>query len=145
MNVTQPRPVLFLDDERSYLAMMTELLSGHLNCPIVPFTRPQDALAALPPLDPGMIVTDFSMPVMNGIDFLCRARAMGSNVPAIIITGHQIELAGRDLSQVPGLRATLFKPVAWRQLAEQIIQHWPDQNPPALKAGGNGGAAVQSQ
>ena len=78
MNVNPPRPVLFLDDERAYIEMMTELLSEHLSCPIVPFTRPEDALAALPGLNPGMIVTDFSMQGMNGIDFLYRAQANGS-------------------------------------------------------------------
>jgi putative two-component system response regulator len=134
MNVIQTRPILFLDDERLYLEMMTLLLSEHLSCLIAPFTRPADALAALPRLDPGIIITDFSMPEMNGIDFLYRVRAIGSTARAIMITGHQIELGWQDLSHVPGLRATLFKPVGWRELAEQIIQHWPDQNPPGLKA-----------
>jgi CheY-like chemotaxis protein len=112
--------------------MMTELLSEHISCPIVSFTLPLEALAALPRLNPGMIVTDFSMPVMNGIDFLHAARAAGSTAAAIMITGHQIELDWQDLSHVPGLHATLFKPVGWRQLAEKIIEFWPDQNPPVL-------------
>ena len=145
MNVNPPRPVLFLDDERPYIEMMTELLSEHLSCPIVPFTRPEDALAALPSLNPGMIVTDFSMQGMNGIDFLYRAQANGSTIGAIMITGHQIELAWQDLSHVPGLRATLYKPVGWRQLAELIIQHWPDENRPVLKADSAGAGAVPSQ
>ena len=132
MRVIQPRPVLLLDDEQPYLEMMTELLSRHLGCPIVPFARPQDALAALRQLDPGIVVTDYSMPAMNGIDFLFRAHALCPTLNAIMITGHQIELGWRDLSHVPGLRATFFKPVSSRELAHQIIQNWPDKNPPAL-------------
>lgn len=135
MAVTIPRPVLFLDDEKSYVGLMTELLSDNLNCAILPFNRPDDALAALPRADAGMIVTDYYMPLMNGIEFLYRARAVCPAVVAIMITGHQIELGGQDLSHVPGLRTILFKPVRWRLLAEAIIQHWPDANPPVLKEG----------
>jgi len=36
---------------------------------------------------------------MNGIDFLYRAQATASTIGAIMITGHQIELAWQDLSQ----------------------------------------------
>jgi DNA-binding NtrC family response regulator len=133
MTALNPRPVLFLDDEQSYVGLMIELLSDNLNCSILPFTRPEDALAALPCADVGMIVTDYYMPLMNGIEFLYRARAVCPTVVAIMITGHQIELGGQDLSHVPGLRTVLFKPIRWRLLAETIIQHWPDGNPPVLK------------
>jgi len=109
------------------------------------FTRPEDALAVLPTLNPAVIVTDFSMPGMNGIEFLYRAHANGSSVGAIMITGHQIELGWQDLSHVPGLRATLYKPVGWRQLAELIIQHWPDEDRPVLKASPDGASAVPPQ
>jgi DNA-binding NtrC family response regulator len=133
MSLIQSRSVLVLDDEKPYLDMMTELLSEHLVCPVVPFTHPNEALAALPQLEPGMVVTDFSMTEMNGIDFLYRAHAVYPRLNAIMITGHQIELGWQDLSHIPGLRAILFKPVSWRELASQIIQNWPDKNPPALK------------
>ena len=135
MNPVQPRAVLFLDDEKSYVELMTQLLSDHLNCPILGYTRPKDALADLPKLDVAMIVTDYSMPVMNGIAFIASAYATSPRVHAVMITGHQIELAGADFSHVPGLRETLFKPVTWRQLAEQIIRHWPDNHPPTLRDG----------
>jgi two-component SAPR family response regulator len=133
MAVLNPRPVLFLDDERSYVELMAELLSENLNCLILPFTRPDEALMALPSTHVGMIVTDYYMPLMNGIEFLHRAREACPTITAIMITGHQIELGGQDMTVVPGLRKVLFKPVRWRLLAETIIQHWPDGNPPALK------------
>jgi CheY-like chemotaxis protein len=128
-----PKAVLFLDDEQSYVELMTQLLSDNLDCPILPYTRPHEALAALPRLDVAMIVTDYSMSPMNGIDFLYRAHAVRPQIAAMMITGHRIELEDKDLSHVPGLRATLFKPISWRMLAENIIKHWPDPNPPVLR------------
>jgi len=134
VNPAPPKAVLFLDDERSYVELMTQLLSDHLSCPVLGYTRPKDALADLPKLHVAMIVTDYSMPVMNGISFIAAAHAACPSLNAVMITGHQIELAGADLSHVPGLRETLFKPVTWRTLAQHIIKHWPDDNPPVLRA-----------
>lgn len=133
MNPIVFRTVLFLDDEQSYVDLMVQLLSENLNCRVLGYTRPHDALAALPQLDVAMIVTDYYMPLMDGIDFLHRAHAVCPEIAAIMITGHQIELAEEDLTRVPGLKATLFKPVGWRTLAENIVMHWPDLNPPVLK------------
>lgn len=133
MNAAPPRAVLFLDDEKSYVELMTQLLSDNLNCPIVGYTRPLEALADLPRLNVAMIVTDYSMPVMSGIAFLHRAHAVCPRINAVMITGHQIELDGTDFSEVPGLRETLFKPVTWRTLARHIIKHWPDENPPMMR------------
>ncbi len=130
MNSLPSSAVLFLDDEQSYVGVMTQLLSDNLSCPILGYTRPQDALADLPRLEVAVIVTDYSMPDMNGIDFLHCAHALRPQIAALMITGHQAELAGTDFSTVPGLRETIFKPVTWRTLAERIIKHWPDGNPP---------------
>ena len=133
MDPLTSRAVLFVDDEQSYVDLMTQLLSENLDCPILAHTRPREALAALPHLNVALIVTDYSMPLMNGIDFLHQAHAICPQVVAIMITGHWIELEDKDLSHVPGLKATLFKPVSWRTLAENIIHHWPDANHPELK------------
>ena len=133
MDPIAPKAVLLLDDEPSYVELMTQLLSDNLDCPIRAYTRPHEALADLPRLDVALIVTDYSMPVMNGIDFLHRAHAVCPQAAAVMITGQRIELADKDLSHVPGLRATLFKPISWRTLAENIIKHWPDADQPVLK------------
>jgi len=127
------KTVLFLDDERSYVDLMVQLLSENLNCRVIGHTKPHEALAVLPQLDAAVIVTDYHMPLMNGIDFLHRAHAICPDTAAIMITGHQIELADEDLTRVPGLRATLFKPLGWRALADNILMHWPDLNPPMLR------------
>ena len=64
------RSVLFLDDEQSYVDLMGYLLAEHLACPILTHTKPKDALAALPGSNVAVIVTDYYMPVMNGLEFI---------------------------------------------------------------------------
>ena len=46
-----------------------------------------DALKALEDLDPSLIVTDFQMPDIDGIEFLRRVRAF-SDVPIVVITAY---------------------------------------------------------
>ena len=99
MDPIAPKAVLFLDDEQSYVELMTQLLSDNLDCPIRAYTRPHEALAALPRLDVALIVTDYSMPVMNGIDFLHRAHAVCPQVASLLIPG-----PGRRVTPPPARR-----------------------------------------
>jgi len=135
MDPIPARSLLVVDDEEAYLELVAELLSERLECRVAAFTRPDEALAALPQLGVGLIITDYSMPQMNGVDFLYRAHALVPDAAAVMITGHRIELAGTDFSHVPGLREVLFKPVRLDMLVEQVLKHWPDSAPPPLRQG----------
>jgi DNA-binding NtrC family response regulator len=122
-----------LDDEKSYVDLLAQLLTEHLNCPVATFTRPNAALAALPQLDEGLVVTDYYMPQLNGVEFILRARQIWPMVPFIIITGHGVHFAPDDYAHVPELRTVLHKPFKWRVLAEEIVRHWGDADGPRLK------------
>jgi two-component system response regulator FixJ len=45
-------------------------------------------LAALPSITGGCVLTDVRMPGLSGIDLVRRLKAMGSQLPVIIMTGH---------------------------------------------------------
>ena len=85
MSKTPPRPkgkvVVLVDDEISYIDLLEQLLGEHLACPVHGFTKPADALRALPKLDVGMIVTDYQMPDMNGLDFIKEVQKSHPDVP----------------------------------------------------------------
>lgn len=129
----KPRSVLFLDDEKSYVDLMTQLLSDHLTTSVFAFNRPVEALAALTRLDIGMIVTDYSMPIMNGYEFIKRAEKVDPQAAAILISGNAIQISEEEQRAAGMMKAFLEKPLSWRTLAEKIVQYWPDENPPKLK------------
>ena len=117
---------LILDDEKSYVDLMSVVLRDFLKCPVATFTSAEHALAALPKLDLGIIVTDFYMPGMDGITFLRLATQIKPTVPCVMITGHSEALAAMDYSDLSQLQTVLAKPFGGQVLADTILKYWPD-------------------
>ena len=124
------KAIVIVDDETSYIDLLAQLLSDNLNCPVFTFSRPLEALAALPQIDVGTIVTDFYMPQLNGFEFVSQASALVPGVPFILITGHAIDLTAEEFAQFPALKSVLHKPFLWRRVATEILKFWPEEHPP---------------
>ncbi len=125
MNAPAGKAIVIIDDEKSYVDLLSQLVKEHFVNPVITFTRPLDALQALPQINVGIVVTDYYMPQLTGLELIVRARALKPGVPFIIITGHGVHLTEEDFSHLPELRAVLHKPLGWRQLTESIATHWP--------------------
>jgi DNA-binding NtrC family response regulator len=122
--------VIIIDDEPSYVELASLALTEHLDCPIFGFTRPQDALASLADTHPAVIVTDYYMPQMNGIDFARAALAAVPDASLILISGHNLELEGVRVSELPSLKRHFQKPFSWRELVDAVVQAWPAAEQP---------------
>lgn len=130
----RPKKVVIVDDEKSFTELLAQILGDHLTGPVEAYNRPTDALRVLQEGQVGVLVTDYYMPVMNGIDLIKNLQATQPNVPVILITGHALKFSDDDLKKLPSLKMVLPKPFGWRRLAEAVIKHWPDDNPPQIKA-----------
>ena len=115
MNAPAGKAIVIVDDEKSYVDLLSELVKEHFVNPVITFTRPLDALQALPQLNVGIVVTDYYMPQLTGLEFIVRARGLKPGVPFIIVTGHGVHLSEDDFSHLPELRAVLHKPLGWRE------------------------------
>jgi DNA-binding NtrC family response regulator len=122
--------VILVDDETAYIDLLEQLLGEHLACPVHSFTRATDALAALPRLDVGLIVTDFHMPGLNGLEFLSEVQRARPGIPAVMITAHDITFSDDVTRRAPTLKAIVRKPFKWVTLAEQISLFWSGSTPP---------------
>ncbi len=135
--VLQPIPalrsekcVLLVDDETAYIDLLEQLLGEHLACPVYSFTKAPEALRALPNLDIGLIVTDYQMPELDGLQFIAEAQRHKPDVPAIMITAYQTNFTPQQLARVPSLKVVVRKPFKWTTLASHISQHWNGSRPP---------------
>lgn len=114
-----------VDDEKSYVDLLANMLTEHLGCPVFAFTRPLEALAALPGIDVGVVVTDYHMPQMDGLEFIRSAAPLVPGVPFILITGHY-HLIDHTLTPEMPLRSILAKPFGWKKLASEIALYAPE-------------------
>ena len=121
-----------VDDEIAYIDLLQQLLSEHLACPVRGFTNPAEALAAMPDLNVGLIITDYQMPGMNGLQFIAEVQKKYPAIPVVMITAYLLKFTQLEMAKVPSLKAVVRKPFKWKTLAEHVIKHWPDKHPPEV-------------
>jgi DNA-binding NtrC family response regulator len=82
--------IMLVDDEQMVLSSLESFLKLETDYGVVSFTSGAAALAHMReeknPVD--LVISDFLMPEMDGLQFLSRAREIKPDVPRIILTGY---------------------------------------------------------
>ena len=109
------RRILVLDDQAAFAEVLVAALraSGHL---ALGFTRPADVLAALQEND--VLVTDYHMPEMTGLEVARRAYAQGWRGSLLLMSGHTAAIG--ETIEHPLLRLILPKPFSIKVLLEAL-------------------------
>ncbi len=80
--------IILVDDEKMVTSAFRTLLRvegyTNVNC----FNNPEEALIFLKSNTPDIIVSDFLMPEMNGLEFLTKAKELYPEVSMILLTGY---------------------------------------------------------
>ena len=80
--------VLLVDDDPDDLSLLQDLIANRLpGVPVQVATSPEQALDVLRDEKPSVIVSDYWMPGMDGVEFLRRARALAPQARFIMLTG----------------------------------------------------------
>jgi DNA-binding NtrC family response regulator len=123
--------VVIVDDEKSYVDLMAEMIAENLDCEVHAFTRPETALEKLAGLGASVVVTDYFMPHMDGVEFIRKASVIAPDAVFIMISGHDLDHVEYELKRLKRLKKRLQKPFGWRPLAEAVIEVWPGGKAPA--------------
>jgi CheY-like chemotaxis protein len=118
----RPWVMLFVDDEPDIRESIKALIEGTI--PGVTVVTASSGRAALEMLDKeriDLIMSDFKMPGMDGIEFLFQARRLHPTIPRIMFTAFQSEdLARRALVETM-VSAFLSKTVAPDEMVERVL------------------------
>lgn len=114
----QPR-IFFVDDEPMLLELAERILEDH-NFEIRTFSDPQAAVRALAESKPApdLLVTDYAMAGLNGMDVIREARRLNPKQKILLLSGTVDESIYNDLPDKPNL--FLAKPYMANQLIETI-------------------------
>lgn len=102
--------ILVVDDEEIVTKAIRSFLEVDTNYRVLTHQSPKDALEAIQHTPPDVVISDFLMPVMNGLEFLGAVKALYPDVPRIMLTGYaDKENSIRAINEV-GLFQYLEKP-----------------------------------
>jgi CheY-like chemotaxis protein len=119
-NPAPPAPVIYVVDDSPDLAEMLEMFLTSAGYPTRVFHEPLVAVATLRAATrrPKLLVTDFQMPGMNGMELIQRCRELDPGLKVISASGHSPEVGSLDYPNKPD--AVLAKPYTSQQLVRLV-------------------------
>lgn len=113
--------ILIVDDNKTNLMLLTNMVAKLRDCSPIPFLSPADALAAMPDLDFDVALIDYMMPVYNGVEFLTEMLHFEKyvGIPIIFITA-DLDVATRMDALNAGAIDFLTKPVEFQEFKARV-------------------------
>jgi DNA-binding NtrC family response regulator len=110
--------IVVVDDEPTIVLMCRRVLEsqGHA---VQGFTNVQAALSQLEAEAADLLVVDYKMPELNGLEFIQRAWAIRPGLRVVMITAHGTrEVIGRATQS--GVKSVVLKPFTPSELAKGV-------------------------
>jgi DNA-binding NtrC family response regulator len=110
--------IVVVDDEPTIVLMCRRVLEaqGHA---VHGFTSVRDALTQLEAEAADLLVVDYKMPELNGLEFIQRAWAIRPGLRVVMITAHGTrEVIGRATQS--GVQSVVLKPFTPSELAKGV-------------------------
>ncbi len=109
--------ILMVDDEQMIADLGTRIL-GQLGYHVVTRTSAIDAIEVFrsSPDQFDLVITDYAMPDLNGIELATKILEIRQNVPVIVCTAGRDRIADHAARSL-GIQAFVMKPLDRRQLA----------------------------
>ena len=118
--------IVVIDDSATNLAVLKALSSGQERLDVVGFLDASAALHHLSTTTAQVIVCDYAMPRMNGVEFIRKLRAMPGHgaTPIILVTGSH-DPRVHDEALAAGAAEFLNKPVSVKAFKACVNRYLP--------------------
>ena len=112
--------IVVVDDEPAIVRMCVQVLrsKGHT---VHGFTRADEALGHLTGAAADLLVVEYKMPELNGLEFVQRAWALRPGVRVVMITAHGTRELMAKASE-SGVQTVVLKPFTPAELAEGVAK-----------------------
>ena len=102
--------ILVVDDEESLIDYIQRLMSDE-NYNVITAASAQEGLGVLEKQQVSMVISEYEIPLMNGLEFLEKVRIIYPNILTIMVTDHaNINLAIKAINEA-GVYKFLLKPL----------------------------------
>jgi two-component SAPR family response regulator len=92
MILEMPKRVIIIDDDSASMLLYKRHFRDADGFEVVgEFERAEDALLQIPSLKPDVVITDYSLPGMSGLDFAMQALDQYPEIKILLVTGHDPE------------------------------------------------------
>jgi DNA-binding NtrC family response regulator len=122
-SLEQHAVVFVVDDEQGNLDLMVRTLGSHAQ--VHAFADPRVALASAERLRPSVVVTDFRMPNLNGVQLIQEIRKRGVTCTALLVTAFgdlEEVIRARDEKVVNRVISKPWHPADFRAQVELAIK-----------------------
>ena len=116
--VASPVPTVFVVDDEVLLLELAQTILSPLGCKVVTFTDPEQALKEFSAAAPTLVLTDYAMGRMSGMDLIRECRRLNPLQKTILISGTVDEHVFADAPVKPD--QFLTKPYQIQELAERV-------------------------
>ncbi|WP_051303162.1 response regulator [Psychromonas aquimarina] len=118
--INNKKKVLIIDDDRTLLRQVSFHLKKHRGFDIVISDNGKDGLLKAAKQRPDLIILDWTLPDIQGIDLLSRLKKTQKtkNIPVLMFTGHN-KIGDVEDAFARGADAYMFKPFSLQKLDEK--------------------------
>lgn len=119
--------ILFVDDEAAIRRVASRRMAT-LGVEVITAADGFEALECYDPHEIDAVVSDVTMPKMDGLKLLQRLLEINPKVLVFLVSGNDVEV-----SQAPGVAAILAKPYQFQELVNTVVARLRHSNPREIK------------
>ncbi len=119
------QPLVLVADDESHILNVVSLKLRKSGYAVITASDGQAALELARERKPSLLVTDYHMPHLSGVEF-CRALAdSGQRTPALLLTARDSDIDPAE-REAAGIVEVINKPFSPRDLAGAVARHLPE-------------------